>query len=98
MSRFKHNKKRNTTFLYEALVKEICDEVHQTKTTNFGNARWVRNYFERCKMEQAQRLSEVDYLNEENLKLLTVEDLQTAYEKYRGESLQQAGEKRKIGY
>ena len=51
----------------------------QHKDKFFGNARWVRKLFEACKISQAQRLSTMEFINEEDLQLLTLEDLENAF-------------------
>ncbi len=45
------------------------------KTTNFGNARAVRNYFEETLMNQANRLVASDLLQQEYLTAIEIADL-----------------------
>jgi SpoVK/Ycf46/Vps4 family AAA+-type ATPase len=65
----------------EALLQDRIDEKLKTKTEFFGNARWVRKLFEACKISQAQRLSTMSFISEEDLQLLTKDDLDNAFNK-----------------
>ena len=49
------------------------------KTKNFGNARYVRNIFERAVEQQANRLSAKHKISDEELSLLTKEDIENAF-------------------
>ncbi|MBO4803979.1 MAG: AAA family ATPase, partial [Muribaculaceae bacterium] len=49
------------------------------KTKNFGNARYVRNIFERAVEQQANRLSAKRKISDEELSLLTKEDIENAF-------------------
>ena len=42
---------------------------------NFGNARYVRNLFERIVQKQADRLSRIPHPTKDQLKLITIEDV-----------------------
>ncbi len=57
-----------------ATLKGRLNEVLASGNENFGNARYVRNLFERTIVAQANRLASKN-LSEENLTLLTAEDL-----------------------
>ena len=52
----------------------------QNKDKNFGNARYVRNLFEKAIQRQAVRLSTVAPITTEMLSELTLHDLGFAYE------------------
>jgi SpoVK/Ycf46/Vps4 family AAA+-type ATPase len=62
------------------LLKRINEKLKH-KDKFFGNARWVRKLFEACKISQAQRLSTMEFINEEDLQLLTRNDLENAFVK-----------------
>ena len=49
------------------------------KTKNFGNARYVRNIFERAVEQQANRLSTQRSISDEELSQLTKEDIENAF-------------------
>jgi len=63
----------------ESYVEQLFEEKISNRERNFGNARWVRNFFERCKLMQAQRLSGWKFPNQEQLQILLKEDLKAAY-------------------
>lgn len=62
----------------EMMLQNIIENALAQADQYFGNARWVRNFFDRCKIEQAQRLSETAYLKEVELQCLKSEDLEAA--------------------
>lgn len=49
-----------------------------TSSISFGNARGIRNIFERLLVAQANRLAESDQLNKEDLMTITKDDVETA--------------------
>jgi AAA+ superfamily predicted ATPase/ribosomal protein S25 len=61
----------------EAAVKELMDQVVANKDKNFGNARFVRNLFEKTLERQAKRLaaSSLSNLSEEALVEITEQDV-----------------------
>lgn len=72
------NAKKNQYFLDDdALVKlyEMMYSAVENKDKNFGNARFVRNLFEKSIQNQAMRLSSQPNITEEVLSKLKVEDL-----------------------
>ena len=56
-------------------AQRLFSEMHATRKTHFGNGRAVRNTFERCIMNQAQRLSSKNAPSRQELQTLTVWDL-----------------------
>ena len=53
-------------------------EMFRTRDEHFGNARTVRNLFERAINAQADRLAAVDEISDQELELLTAEDIKAA--------------------
>ena len=70
-------KKNQYTLDEEALtvLDDVLDEAIEHKDKNFGNARFVRNLFEKSIQNQAMRLSSEPNITEEVLSLLKAEDL-----------------------
>ena len=62
-----------------ALLMENLSYVVANKTKNFGNARYVRNLFERAVEQQANRLSAKRSISDEELSQLTKEDIENAF-------------------
>ena len=62
-----------------ALLKKNLNYVVANKTKNFGNARYVRNLFERAVEQQANRLSAKRSIGDDELSLLTREDIENAF-------------------
>lgn len=60
-----------------AAVQQYLNEVHQTNKT-FGNARGVRNLFEKILVQQANRLAAAEAVTRESLMELTLADVQAA--------------------
>jgi len=58
-----------------AAVKEHLQELYEDRDDNFGNARDVRNLFEKIIANQANRLAAFDNPSDEELLTITVEDL-----------------------
>ena len=75
----------------EQYAKEFLDEMYACRDENFGNARDVRNFFERSVAFQADRLAELESVDKEALMALTVEDLK----KSAGEEETEEGSKAK---
>lgn len=63
----------------QASIVQIMDHAVQSKDKNFGNARFVRNLFEKAIQRQAVRLSPVAPLTAEMLAELTLHDLGFTY-------------------
>ena len=61
------------------LLKDNLDYVVAHKTKNFGNARYVRNIFERAVEQQANRLSAKRSISDDELSVLTKEDIENAF-------------------
>ena len=63
-----------------ASIVNVMESAVQNKDRNFGNARYVRNLFEKAIQRQAVRLSAVAPITTEMLSGLTLHDLGFAYE------------------
>lgn len=63
----------------EEMLSEKLNYAVEHKDRNFGNARYVRNIFEKAIQAQANRLSGKKGLNERQLTEITVEDLEEAF-------------------
>ena len=63
-----------------ASIVDVMKVAVQNKDRNFGNARYVRNLFEKAIQRQAVRLSSVAPITTEMLAELTLHDLGFAYE------------------
>lgn len=63
----------------DKLLREKLEYAVAHKDRNFGNARYVRNVFEKTIQRQADRLSKRKGLSEEQLMELTSEDLEKAF-------------------
>ena len=50
-------------------------EVMNDKPKDFGNARYVRNLFEKCIEAQANRLASMPHLSKKDLTTITKEDI-----------------------
>jgi len=61
------------------LLKDNLNYVIAHKTKNFGNARYVRNVFERAVEQQANRLSAKRSISDDELSVLTKEDIENAF-------------------
>jgi hypothetical protein len=61
----------------EELVREYIRR-ENTDGISFGNARGVRNLFEKILVQQANRLAQLESVTKEALMLLTREDVQAA--------------------
>ena len=62
-----------------ALLQSSLSNAVAHKTKNFGNARYVRNIFERAVEQQANRLSAKRSIPDDELSLLTKEDIENAF-------------------
>lgn len=75
---FLQNAKKGDYVLDEnalTLLRGVLHDAIVHKDKNFGNARYVRNLFEKCIQNQANRLSEEKIVDKEKLCLLTAEDI-----------------------
>lgn len=84
---FESQCKKNQYVLDEAAreaVKALIDEAN-TNSISFGNARGVRNVFERVLVQQANRLSALENPSREDLMAITVADVDALREKPGGE-------------
>ena len=69
----------------EAMLKERFDKMYEERDENFGNARMVRNIFEKAIGVQADRLAameEVSSATDEQLRIITKEDLEGPIAEY----------------
>lgn len=78
MDIFKHNLKKSRYKIkrdaYELLQEKVSAAV-SVKDKNFGNARYIRNLFERVIQQQANRLAKQISIVSEDLSLITKEDI-----------------------
>ena len=63
----------------EAFLKEQFDYAVAHKDRNFGNARYVRNVFEKSIQQQANRLADRSSLSNRELSELTIDDLKGGF-------------------
>ena len=61
------------------MLNEKLNYAVEHKDRNFGNARYVRNVFEKAIQAQANRLSGKTGLNERQLTEITIDDLEKAF-------------------
>ena len=70
---------KSSDFIIDADAKEKLTDtfelLYSKKDENFGNARVVRNLFEKCVQNQANRIVNLPLLNQEILKTFTEEDI-----------------------
>lgn len=59
----------------EAKLERYFDFIFRSKDDNFGNARLVRNLFEKITSQQALRLADLPDVNDEDLMLIIEEDV-----------------------
>ena len=75
---FEGRVKRNDYRLDEGAadaVKEHLQELYEDRDSNFGNARDVRNLFEKIVARQADRVAGMDSPSDEDIVTITMEDL-----------------------
>ena len=63
----------------EDCLRQLLEATWQGRAKDFGNARFVRNFFEKTIEVQALRLSESNDVTAEELQRIHVEDLRTAH-------------------
>ena len=56
-------------------MKEHLQELYEDRDDNFGNARDVRNLFEKIVANQADRVAKLESPTDEDILTVTVEDL-----------------------
>ena len=56
-------------------LRTVISRAVINKDKNFGNARYVRNLFEKVVQLQANRLAKMDYIENEQLSIITLEDV-----------------------
>ena len=59
----------------EEHVKKYLEEVCRQKEKNFANGRFVRNYFEKVLLHQANRLAEEKNLDKKDLLMIVFDDV-----------------------
>ena len=59
----------------EDKLREIVDRVYEKRHPGFGNARIMRNLFEKIIEHQANRIIELDEINEDTLRTIQEEDI-----------------------
>ena len=86
-------RKNNLRFTKESHDKLFSVLDTARKTADFGNGRYVRNLIEQARMEQANRIVQMDYedVTEETLRTLTVDDIPLC-------DTSRTDEKRRIGF
>ena len=75
---FKSNLKRSRYKIKrDALdyLRTVISRAVINKDKNFGNARYVRNLFEKVVQLQANRLAKMDYIENEQLSIITLDDV-----------------------
>jgi len=66
----------------ETMLKERFTKMYEERDENFGNARMVRNVFEKSIGVQADRLAALDEVTDDQLRIITKEDLEGPIEEY----------------
>ena len=56
-------------------LEMVIDEAVASRDKNFGNARYVRNLFEKVVQNQANRLARMESINNDELSIITREDI-----------------------
>lgn len=64
----------------QELLRAVFDDMYDTRDENFGNGRTVRNTFEKIINCQATRLASVEEITDEQLMMLTLEDVKAGLE------------------
>lgn len=63
------------------VLKRLMEDAYNRRGKDFGNARYVRNLFEKCVEEQANRLAASSSFNKEDLTTFVESDLKQAFMK-----------------
>jgi len=66
----------------ETMLKEKFTKMYEERDENFGNARMVRNVFEKAIGVQADRLADLEEVSDEQLQIITKEDLEGPIAEY----------------
>ena len=66
----------------EIMLRTKFDAMYEARDENFGNARMVRNIFEKAIGVQADRLAALEEVSDEQLQLITPEDLEGPCNEY----------------
>lgn len=75
---FKHNLKKSRYKIKRDAFEKLqilIDTAVISKDEHFGNARYVRNLFETVVQNQANRLSRLESINNEELSIITIDDI-----------------------
>ncbi len=78
VSIFKYNLRKSHYKIKRDALNELQGRIEQAvrhKDRYFGNARYCRNIFEKIIQNQANRLAKMDYIDNEQLVLITKEDI-----------------------
>lgn len=78
MKIFKSNLRKSHYKIKRDALDELQKRIEQAmrhKDRHFGNARYCRNIFEKIIQNQANRLAKMDYINNDQLVLITKEDI-----------------------
>lgn len=57
-------------------LQSVFEEAVAHKDKHFGNARYARNIFEKVVQQQANRLAKLESINNEQLRIITLDDVQ----------------------
>ncbi len=68
----------------EMMLLTRFDSMYENRDEHFGNGRTVRNLFEKAIGVQADRLAALENVSDEQLELITAEDLEAAFEALEG--------------
>ncbi|MDO4870097.1 MAG: AAA family ATPase [Bacillota bacterium] len=66
----------------EGMLKTKFDDMYEHRDENFGNARTVRNIFEKAIGVQADRLAGISEVTDEQLQIITGDDLESVLSQY----------------
>lgn len=61
----------------ESLVSDLLESAYENRDRTFGNGRYVRNLFEKLVQVQANRISQLETISEEELLTIRREDVET---------------------
>lgn len=78
VSIFKYNLRKSQYKIKRDALEELQRKIViavSRKDKHFGNARYCRNIFEKIISNQANRLARLDYINDEQLMIITKEDI-----------------------
>ncbi len=75
---FKRNLRKSRYKIKRDAFEELRNQIERaviSRDKNFGNARYVRNLFEKVVQNQANRLARMDAINNDDLSIITREDI-----------------------